>query len=332
MAVQNVADCRHLVLAHTLSIMTALSEEDLLTRTLAAACSVTDAPVALAIAPDGSCTVHGSDSLLAGIDPAAISAVTSGLSTTGAAALGGTTTGGMALDATTLGLDTVGGSSGAPAVPRQQPGSVAQALSAHGLPSVVTALFGDTTIALASRDGLGAEASSLLALVVAHAQAARDRLRELDLLARQAESDPLTGLRHHRKFEERLAASSPGRTAIIALDVDQFKKINDEYGHQAGDHALVTLVEALTQALRGDDQLYRIGGDEFAVIVDVNGIGEAFAIARRLLDAARIAGRTISVGAALHLPGETGRETLLRADKALYEAKRSGRDTARVAA
>jgi diguanylate cyclase (GGDEF)-like protein len=125
---------------------------------------------------------------------------------------------------------------------------------------------------------------------------------------------------------------APGRTAVFAVDVDDFKKVNDQYGHQAGDHALLTLVEALRAALRDDDQLYRIGGDEFAVVLDVNGSAEVATIALRLLEAARRIGQTVSVGAAIQLPGETGRETLLRADKALYQAKRSGRDTARLAA
>jgi len=151
-------------------------------------------------------------------------------------------------------------------------------------------------------------------------------------LSRRANSDPLTGLRHYRPFEERLCASAPGHTAVIAVDVDDFKKINDKYGHQAGDEALVALVDALRGARRGDDLLYRIGGDEFAVVVDVNGPGEVATIARRMLEAARRVGQTISVGAALCVPGETGRETLLRADKALYDAKRAGRDTARLAA
>jgi diguanylate cyclase (GGDEF)-like protein len=193
--------------------------------------------------------------------------------------------------------------------------------------------FGDTLIAVAAAEpvGLRPHANSLLALLVAHAMAARTRLRELDQLSRQAESDPLTGLRHSRPFVRRLSASSPGRTAIITVDVDEFKRINDEFGHQAGDHALLTLVEALRSALRGDDQLYRIGGDEFAVIVEVSGPGEVVAIARRLLEAARQIGQTVSVGAALHMVGETGPETLGRADKALYQAKRAGRDTARLA-
>ena len=288
----NRVDNRHLVLAHTLSIMTAVSEQDLVARTLAAACAVTEAPAAIAIGNDGTIAAHGAEGLIADLSSADHAAV------------------------------------------RCEPGGITKLLAPHGLPSAVSAMFGDTLIVLASPvpEHLTAEAGSLLALVLAHAQAGRDRLHELAQLSRRADSDPLTGLRHHRPFEERLAASSPGQTAVIALDVDDFKKINDEHGHQAGDHALVTLVEALTLAMRGDDQLYRIGGDEFAMVVDVNGASEALTIARRLLDAARVVGRTISVGAALRGQDETGRETLLRADKALYEAKRSGRDTARLAA
>jgi diguanylate cyclase (GGDEF)-like protein len=200
-------------------------------------------------------------------------------------------------------------------------------------PAILAARFADTLIVTASMEPAQqyADAHALLALVVAHALATRSRLREVDQLSQQAEIDPLTGLRHSRPFVRRLNASSPGRTAIIAVDVDDFKRINDEHGHQAGDHALLSLVEALRAALRGDDQLYRIGGDEFAAIVDVNGPGEVVEIARRLLEAARKIGQTVSVGAAMHMIGETGRDTLHRADKALYQAKRAGRDTARLA-
>jgi diguanylate cyclase (GGDEF)-like protein len=176
------------------------------------------------------------------------------------------------------------------------------------------------------------EARIALALVAAHGQVAADRLREIELLARRADSDPLTGLRHQRPFEARLGRSLPGRTAVIAFDIDDFKQVNDLYGHQAGDEALLALVGALRSALRGDDQLYRIGGDEFAVVMDVKNIAETRSIASRLLDAARGVGHTVSVGAAIHTVGETGRDTLLRADRALYEAKRAGRDTVRIAA
>jgi len=173
--------------------------------------------------------------------------------------------------------------------------------------------------------------AELISLIGAHAELYLDRLRRLDVLHHHANSDPLTGLRHNRPFSERLAAARPGRTAVIAIDVDGFKKINDEYGHQAGDHALVRLGDALQSALRAVDELYRIGGDEFAVVVDVQNAPEAISIAGRLLQAARTAGYPISVGVALCGPDEEGRATLRRADAALYEAKRSGRDKVRLA-
>jgi diguanylate cyclase (GGDEF)-like protein len=173
--------------------------------------------------------------------------------------------------------------------------------------------------------------AELISLIGAHAQLYRDRLRRLDVLHHHANSDPLTGLRHHRPFSERLAAARPGRTAVIAIDVDGFKRINDEYGHQAGDLALVRLGDALQSALRSVDELYRIGGDEFAVIVDVQSAAEALSIADRLLQAARTTGHPVSVGVALCGPDEEGRATLRRADAALYEAKRAGRDKARLA-
>jgi diguanylate cyclase (GGDEF)-like protein len=212
------------------------------------------------------------------------------------------------------------------------PDRLTEAYAAVGLPSVITVTFGDGVIVAASPepDALDTDAASLVALLVAHAVAARDRLRELAELAQRADSDPLTGLRHHGPFQERLTASSQGRTAVIEVDVDGFKKINDRYGHQEGDRVLVSLAAELRAVLR-DAQLYRIGGDEFAVILDVNGCGEVVAIAQRLLDAARRAGHTISVGAAIRTPGETGLDTLTRADLALYQAKAAGRDTARVA-
>jgi diguanylate cyclase (GGDEF)-like protein len=203
-----------------------------------------------------------------------------------------------------------------------------------GLPSALVASESGPLLVVAATepDWLGPEAANLLTLVLAHAAAGRDRLREVATLSRLADRDPLTGLRHHRPFEERLAVSLPDRTAVLVIDIDNFKQINDRNGHQAGDDALIGLVGALRRALRGDDHIYRIGGDEFAVVVDVTGPDEIDGITRRLLLAARSIGYPISVGAALRGPAETGRETLLRADRALYQAKRAGRNTAHLAA
>ena len=281
-------------LKHTLSITTAATDGDIITRTLTAACQLTGAPVACTIERAGDHKVHGDPEL------ARLLLLAAATGTRNDAQLGGVT----------------------------------DEFADAGLPSAVTANLDETLVIVASPtpDFFRPAAMSLVTLVIAHAQAGRERLRELTVLSRRANSDPLTGLRHYRPFEERLANCLPDRTAVIAIDIDEFKRINDEQGHQAGDEALVALVAALRGALRGDDHIYRIGGDEFAVVIDVNGPAEIDFISRRLLEAARGVGYPVSLGAAMRLPGETGRETLLRADKALYQAKRAGRNTARLAA
>jgi diguanylate cyclase (GGDEF)-like protein/putative nucleotidyltransferase with HDIG domain len=96
---------------------------------------------------------------------------------------------------------------------------------------------------------------------------------EIKRLASAALTDSLTGLRNHRAFHEDLArdlqrqARLGGRLALILLDVDSLKAVNDTRGHQAGDERLQTLADALGHAFRGDDCAYRVGGDEFAVIL-----------------------------------------------------------------
>ena len=175
-------------------------------------------------------------------------------------------------------------------------------------------------------------AVNLMELLAAQAWTCLDRLRSLKMLHQRAISDPLTGLRHHGPFGERIAAATPGRTALLAIDVDGFKVINDTYGHQAGDRVLVSLARALETALRHGDELYRIGGDEFVAVVDVVRPEEALGIAERLANAARATGRTISVGVALQNAGESPDLTLRRADAALYDVKRDGRDGVRLAA
>ncbi|NJP34926.1 diguanylate cyclase [Micromonospora sp. HSS6-12] len=173
---------------------------------------------------------------------------------------------------------------------------------------------------------------NLMELLAGQAWNALDRLRTLARLREQASSDPLTGLRHTGPFGQRIAAATPGRTALLAIDVDGFKNVNDTYGHQAGDRVLVGLARALEGALRHGDELYRIGGDEFVAVIEVNRPEEAVRIAERLTEAARRIGRTISVGVALPRPGESPDLTLRRADQALYRVKREGRDGVHLAA
>ncbi|MFF5178895.1 diguanylate cyclase [Micromonospora sp. NPDC000316] len=173
---------------------------------------------------------------------------------------------------------------------------------------------------------------SLMELLAGQVWISLDRLRTLTRLREQASSDPLTGLGHTGPFGQRIAAAKPGRTALLAIDVDGFKTVNDTYGHQAGDQVLVGLARALEGALRHGDELYRIGGDEFVAVIEVNRPEEAVRIAERLAEAARRTGRTISVGVALPRPGETPDRTLRRADQALYAVKRQGRDGVHLAA
>ncbi|HEX6970482.1 MAG TPA: sensor domain-containing diguanylate cyclase [Micromonosporaceae bacterium] len=172
---------------------------------------------------------------------------------------------------------------------------------------------------------------NLMEMLAAQAWACLDRLRTLAQLHRQAISDPLTGLRHHGQFGQRIATAMPGRTALLVIDVDEFKSVNDTYGHEAGDRVLVRLARTMEASLRHGDELYRVGGDEFVAVVEVTRPEEALGIAQRLAAAVRRTGQTISVGVALRRDGETPKQTLRRADIALYEVKRQGRDSVRLA-
>ena len=157
-------------------------------------------------------------------------------------------------------------------------------------------------------------------------------------LLSQATSDPLTGLLNHRAFQERVE-SEVGRAqryerplALVLLDLDHFKSINDAYGHQAGDAALVQAARLLEAGARVGDVLGRIGGDEFALLLPETSAEQAVLIADRWADGFRAA----PVGVAAHLTTSVGvcdlshangsRELLHLADNALYWAKSQGRD------
>jgi diguanylate cyclase (GGDEF)-like protein len=151
----------------------------------------------------------------------------------------------------------------------------------------------------------------------------------LEELRRRAATDALTGLGHHATFHEALQAAQTRRepVALLLADVDGFKAINDSRGHQAGDRVLREISAALGDALRRGDELFRIGGDEFAALVRVTGEAEALEAGRRLREAVGALGEvTISIGVTFVRPGEPDAEALARADAALYEVKGSGRD------
>jgi diguanylate cyclase (GGDEF)-like protein len=158
-------------------------------------------------------------------------------------------------------------------------------------------------------------------------------------LLAQATGDPLTGLLNHRAFQERVE-SEVGRAqrygrplALVLLDLDHFKLINDSYGHQAGDAALMQAARLLERGARAGDVLGRIGGDEFALLLPETTAEGALPIAERW--AAEFS--AAPVGVAAHLTMSAGicdlthangsQELLQFADGALYWAKNQGRDT-----
>ncbi len=164
--------------------------------------------------------------------------------------------------------------------------------------------------------------------------------RQLELLATR---DNLTGVLNHRGFGERLdeAVARARRftrdVALLLIDVDRFKDINDAHGHPAGDAVLVAIADRLQSGVRAVDAVGRLGGDEFAILMPETNRAGAMVLARRLQQAMRIPVPiapgvvipvTVSVGVAT-LSGESADRAgglLQAADAALYLVKRSGRD------
>jgi diguanylate cyclase (GGDEF)-like protein len=156
--------------------------------------------------------------------------------------------------------------------------------------------------------------------------------RLLGDLRQQAATDPLTRLGHHASFTEAVDVAhrphAPSqRPAVLVIDVDNFKLVNDEHGHPHGDRVLLDVVDEMGGALRDGDRLYRVGGDEFAAVLLVSEEAEAHAVAERLRSAVERGGHgTVSIGLAVGRSGDLAAATVQRADRALYEAKRSGRN------
>lgn len=177
-----------------------------------------------------------------------------------------------------------------------------------------------------------AELVEQLELLGSLVSSALSNARHLALLRDMARRDPLTGLGHNAAFGERLhgVRDLDGMHAVLAIDVDHFKKVNDTFGHEHGDRVLRELAEAMSAAIRCDDALFRVGGDEFAAVVAVSNCEEAVAIAGRMEEAARRLGTPVSIGVALD-EGRVGDDLYARADAALYRAKRSGRNLTLVA-
>ncbi|MCA1906168.1 MAG: GGDEF domain-containing protein [Desulfarculus sp.] len=183
-----------------------------------------------------------------------------------------------------------------------------------------------------------------LVFVMINNQRLGNQLRETqDELARLASTDPLTGILNRRSLllageREFLRASRYGRPlAVLAMDLDHFKQVNDRLGHAAGDRVLVALARVLQGQLRASDALGRVGGDEFIALLPETVLEGARRVAERLRQAADqelrqvLGGQdlalSLSVGISVSHPEDASLDELLeRADLALYEAKQSGRN------
>ena len=167
---------------------------------------------------------------------------------------------------------------------------------------------------------------------------------EVEAMRLEATTDALTGLANRKRFDARLreeseeAKDSKEPLSLLMLDLDHFKRFNDNHGHLIGDHVLRLLSEVMQQSVKGRDMAARFGGEEFAIILPATplmhakGLGNAIRekISKKVI-VNRVTGLelgqiTLSIGAAQYRPEEPMAEFIERADAALYRAKKGGRN------
>jgi len=169
--------------------------------------------------------------------------------------------------------------------------------------------------------------------------------RVLETAQRQATTDGLTGLHNRHFLQEQLRllqslATRHGQAyAVIAIDVDGLKQVNDTFGHEMGDLALRGFANTLRRTIRGSDVGVRTGGDEFLVLIPRGNLNDAKILAERLREAVELQGRsephtaiTVSAGVAAWRSERTAEQVLEAADAMLYAAKRAGKDRVMVEA
>lgn len=196
-----------------------------------------------------------------------------------------------------------------------------------------------------------AEASERLVAMEQLFSASVKRITDLRQRLAKAEQDAtrdaLTGLANRRLFDSSLqraalrAGADKSPLCLAMLDIDHFKKFNDTYGHPVGDHVLRLFAMVLKESIKGRDTAARYGGEEFAIILPGASLSGAVSLAeqiRMVLEQRPIMNRstgkrlgvvTCSIGVAQYRPGEPVGDLLERADKALYAAKRDGRNCVR---
>jgi diguanylate cyclase (GGDEF)-like protein len=187
------------------------------------------------------------------------------------------------------------------------------------------------TPAFDQTNGIGTIEDRLSAATAAAADSARTQAHRAFTLEQMAFHDPLTGLWNRRGFEDHqqrfIADGDP--PALLMIDVDRFKAVNDTYGHEAGDQALIGVARSIIDSIRPGDVAVRFGGDEFAVLLPGATPRDAVAVGERLRAhvEATLTDPAVSVSIGVCAgQGSDGRRMTLDVDEALYEAKKRGRN------
>ncbi len=209
--------------------------------------------------------------------------------------------------------------------------------TAQNIRAIVTEVLNETRSVISSNRELEAKLDN-------SAGEARKLREDLEVMKREAMTDGLTGIANRRLFdimirECAIEAMERGEELCLAmLDIDHFKRFNDTYGHQIGDHVLALVARTITDCIKGQDKAARYGGEEFAVILPATNVDNAVMaidnIRRTLTDKQVTNKRTgeslgqvsLSGGVAAYRFGEPLGQWIHRADEALYAAKRAGRN------
>jgi len=194
-------------------------------------------------------------------------------------------------------------------------------------------------------DSFDCEDIALIELFSQLVGASIGNIKLFEKIQRQATTDGLTGLVNHKTFYEILekelwrSRRYGGQISLIMVDIDNLKKINDAYGHRAGDKVIREISKRIKECIRQIDIAARYGGDEFAVILPNTSLGDAIIVAERMVDVVARSPATwkreqiplsISVGLGQYDADTNPEDITSRSDQALYTAKQAGKSTVRV--